>query len=85
MLLQQPQGDDLNADGPQLSQGVLQQLAQLAGPPISAAGKTSLLAGSGIWDGADAVRVDDWLGWLMGAYLDSKRNASALFEALYDR
>jgi hypothetical protein len=32
-----------------------------------------------------SVRVDAWLGWLAEAYGASKRNATALFEALYDR
>jgi hypothetical protein len=33
----------------------------------------------------ETVRADEWLEWLLDAYGESKRNASALFEALYDR
>jgi len=65
-------GDKGVGSGPRLSQGVREQLAQLARPG-SAAGVT------------EGIRLDTWLDWLLKAYTESKRNASLLFEALFDR
>ena len=73
---------------PQLSIGVRTQLARLA---VTVAPSSFRVPVAGIGKDRDGtedtqfVRVDDWLAWLLGAYLDSKCNASALFEALYTR
>ena len=74
--------NDLEDLGPQLSSGVQAQLAQLVSVgSAQGAGR----GGSTIWDNDEAVRLDEWLTWLVDAYIDSKQNASTLFEALYDR
>jgi hypothetical protein len=72
--------------GLQLSVGVRVQLSRLA---VTTAPSSCRAPASGMGkdrDGVDVtVRVDNWLAWLLDAYLDSKHNASALFEKLYCR
>ena len=62
---------------------MLEQLEKLASAG-GGAGRAAAGLGSGEV-GGEVVRVDDWLKWLVEAYIDSKKNASALFETLYDR
>ncbi len=69
----------------------MQVRQQLAGLTASAAsqsvnGQGLRRCSTGVDEGfEELVRVDEWLEWLVEAYLESKRNASSLFEELYGR